>query len=165
MINGFVDLTLAGWFHTILSSLGIIVGAEQLIRTRRDRLHRWLGYVYVLSMLAADLAILTVYRFNGHFNVFHVGALVNMFCVGMALRPMLVRPRPRQWKLIHFMWIAWSYVGLLCAALTEFIIRTQPLPGRGATILATILATSFVGLVGAFLIYKFKPAPVPEPGL
>ena len=61
-------------------------------------------------------------------------------------------------------WISWSYVGLLSAALTEFIIRTQPLPGRGATIIATMLATSFVCGVGAWLIYRHKPRPVPEPG-
>ena len=55
--------------------------------------------------------------------------------------------------------MGWSYVGLLSAALTEFIIRTQPLPGRGATILATILATSFVCGLGAYLIGRNRPAP------
>jgi len=162
MINGFVGLTVAGWIHTILSSVGIVVGAEQLLRTRRDRLHRWFGYVYVVAMVAADVSILTVYRFNGHFNVFHVGALVNLLCIGVALQPMLANPRPRQWKLKHYMWMCWSYVGLLSAALTEFIIRTQPLPGRGATILATVLATSFVCGLGAWLIQRNRPARVPE---
>lgn len=159
MINGFVNLTTAGWIHTILSSVGILVGAEQLLRSRRDRLHRWLGYVYVAAMLTADLAILSVYRFNGHFNVFHVGAVVNMACIFIALQPMLARPRPLQWKLRHYMWMCWSYVGLLSAALTEFIIRTQPLPGRGATILATILATGFVCGLGAYLIQRNRPMP------
>jgi uncharacterized membrane protein len=162
MINGFVNLSTAGWIHTVLSTAGIAVGAEQLLRSRRDRLHRWLGYVYVTAMLVADVAILTVYRFNGHFNAFHVGALANILCIGMALRPMLANPRPRQWKLTHYMWIAWSYVGLLSAALTEFIVRTQPLPGRGASIVATIAATSAVCLAGAWLIARYKPRPAPE---
>jgi hypothetical protein len=60
------------------------------------------------------------------------------------------------------MWICWSYVGLLAAALTEFIIRTQPLPGRGATILATMLASTFVCGVGAWLIHRNRPPLVPE---
>ena len=162
MINGFVDLTVAGWIHTVFSCIGILVGAEQVIRTRRDRLHRWLGYVYVVCMVVGDLAILTVFRFNGRFNVFHVGAIANLLCIFMALRPMLAMPRPPQWKLTHYMWICWSYVGLLAAALTEFIIRTQPLPGRGATILATILATSLVCGVGAWLITRYRPRPAPE---
>jgi uncharacterized membrane protein len=162
MINGFVGLTLAGWIHTIFSTVGILVGAEQVLRTRRDRLHKWLGYVYVSCMVAGDLAILTVYRFNGRFNVFHVGAIVNLLCIGMALWPMLARPRPLQWKLKHYMWICWSYVGLLSAALTEFIIRTQPLPGRGATVLATIVATTAVCGAGAWLITRFRPKPAPE---
>jgi len=162
VINGFVNLTLQGWIHTIFSTIGILVGAEQVLRTRRDRLHKWFGYVYVTCMVVGDLAILTVYRFNHHFNVFHVGAIVNLLCIGMALRPMLAKPRPLQWKLKHYMWICWSYVGLLSAALTEFIIRTQPLPGRGATIWATILATSFVCGMGAWLIARHRPRPVPE---
>jgi uncharacterized membrane protein len=110
MINGFVGLTVAGWIHTILSSVGIVVGAEQLLRTRRDRLHRWFGYVYVVAMVTADFAILTVYRFNGHFNAFHVGALANLLCIAMALHPMLAQSRPRQWKIKHYMWMSWSYV-------------------------------------------------------
>ena len=160
MINGFVGLTIAGWIHTVFSTIGILVGAEQVIRTRRDRLHRWLGYVYVVCMVAGDLAILTVCRFNGRFNVFHVGAVANLLCIGMALWPMLAEPRPAQWKLKHYMWICWSYVGLLAAALTEFIVRTQPIPGRGASIVVTIAATTFVCAVGAWLIGRNRPAPV-----
>ncbi len=162
MINGFVGLTVAGWIHTILSSIGIVVGAEQLLRTRRDRLHRWFGYVYVVAMVTADFAILTVYRFNGHFNAFHVGALANLVCIAMALQPMLAKPRPRQWKGRHYMWVCWSYVGLWSAALTEFIVRTQPLSGRGASIVASALATGVVCAVGAWLIYRNRPAPLPE---
>lgn len=161
MINGFVGLTVAGWIHTILTSLGIVLGAEQLLRTRRDRLHRWLGDCYVVAMLTADVAILTVYRFNGHFNAFHVGALANITCIVMALRPMLAAPRPAQWKLTHYMWIAWSYVGLWAAALTEFIVRTQPLPGRGASIAVTMAASGLVSVLGAWLIYRYKPARAP----
>ena len=161
MINGFVNLSTAGMIHTVLSSVGILVGAEQVLRQRRDRLHRYFGYVYVVSMLVADIAILTVYRFNGHFNMFHVGALANMLCTGMALQPMLSSPRPEQWRLKHYIWICWSYVGLLAAALTEFIVRTQPMGSRAASLVATVLATSFVALVGAFLIRKNQPARAP----
>jgi len=159
MINGFVDLTVAGWIHTALSGTAMVVGAEQVLRTRRDRLHRWLGYVYVVSLLVGDAAILTVFRFNGHFNAFHVGAVANLLCLFMALRPMLARPRPLQWKLKHYMWICWSYVGLLAAALTEFTVRTQPIPGRAASIVVTIAATTFVCAVGAWLIGRHRPAP------
>ena len=161
MINGFVDLTSAGWVHTILSTVGIVVGAEQLIRTRRDRLHRRLGYVYVSAMLIADGAILSVYRFNGHFNVFHVGAIVNIVMIALAMKPMLATQRPRQWRIKHYLFIAWSYVGLLAAALTEFVIRTQPMGGGGATIIATVLASTLVAGTGAVLIQRNKPKPVP----
>ena len=156
MINGFVDLTPAGWIHTVLATVGILAGAGQFLRTRRDQLHRRVGYVYVASMTVADLSILTVYRFNGGFNAFHVGAIANLICLGMALRPMLAKPRPRQWRLTHYMWVGWSYVGLLAAALTELIIRTQPL-GNGGTIIATVVASTGVAVVGALLIQRYRP--------
>jgi uncharacterized membrane protein len=159
MINGFVDLTVAGAIHTVLSSVGIVVGAEQLIRTRRDRLHRRLGYVYVGAMLVADVAILTVYRFSGHVNVFHVGAIVNIAMIALGLRPMLATPRPAQWRITHYMFISWSYVGLVAAALTELVIRTQPVGAGGPTIVATIVASMLVAGIGAVLIERHKPRP------
>ena len=64
MINGFANLTVQGWIHTIFSSVGILVGAEQVLRTRRDRVHRWFGYVYVTCMVIGDLAILIVSRYS-----------------------------------------------------------------------------------------------------
>lgn len=81
-------------------------------------------------------------------------------CLAMALRPMLAKPRPVEWRLIHYMWVSWSYVGLLAAALTEFIIRTQPLGSRGASIVATVLASTLVGILGAVMIQRFRPHPV-----
>lgn len=75
-------------------------------------------------MLIADVAILTVCRFNGQFNMFHVGAVANIACVDIDLWPMLVKPRPAQWRLRHYMWICWSYDGLWAAAPTELIVRT-----------------------------------------
>ena len=55
------------------------------------------------------------------------------------------------------MFICWSYVGLLAAALTEFVIRTQPLGQGGPTIIATIVASMLVVCVGAVLIQRNKP--------
>ena len=162
MINGFADLTVAGWVHTVLASVGIVVGAEQVLRRRRDRLHRRLGYVYVVSMVVADCVILTVYRFSGRFNVFHAGALVNLVTIALALRPMLRSPRPTQWRLTHYMWITWSYIGLLAAAVTEFVIRTQPFGLGGAAVAATIVSSLLVTAIGAVLIQRNRPKPVPE---
>lgn len=43
MVNGFVNLTAAGTVHVARTCVGIIVGAEQLPRRRRDRMHRYQG--------------------------------------------------------------------------------------------------------------------------
>jgi hypothetical protein len=62
------------------------------------------------------------------------------------------------------MGMAWSYVGLLAAGLTEVIIRTQPFGSREGTIWATVLATSLVSVVGAIVIRRNRPKAHPEVG-
>jgi hypothetical protein len=97
MMHGFVDLTLAGWIHTIRSTVGIVVGAEQLIHTRRDRLRRRPGSVQGLAMFIADGAILSVRRFDGCLHVFHVGAIADVVMIALAIRSMRGHARAGSW--------------------------------------------------------------------
>jgi hypothetical protein len=71
----------------------------------------------------------------------------------MALRPMLVRPRPYQWRRIHYQWVAWSYVGLCAAAVTEALLRIVGLPGW----VSAAVGTPPVVLIGGLLIRRFAP--------
>ncbi|MGB7219417.1 MAG: DUF2306 domain-containing protein [Vicinamibacterales bacterium] len=148
-----MGLSAIGTVHTLAASLSLLTGAIQLIRTRRDTLHRRVGYVYAGAMGVNNMSALTIYEFTGGFNIFHALALYSLFNVGMALRPMLVTPRPYQWLRIHYLWVAWSYLGLSAAALTEFLVRVVGLPGwAGAG-----AATPPVFLVGGWLILRFAP--------
>lgn len=83
-----------GYLHLVAASLSIVVGAFQLLRTRGDRIHRWSGYVYATAMAVNGFSALTIYRFTGSINVFHALPQYSLVSVGLALRPMLVSPRP-----------------------------------------------------------------------
>jgi hypothetical protein len=72
---------------------------------------------------------------------------------------MLVRPRPHQWRLIHYHWVCWSYAGLSAAAITEFLVRNAGLPGW----LSAGVGTPPVILIGWLLIRRFAPPPRPAP--
>jgi uncharacterized membrane protein len=137
----------------LTAAASLLFGAFQLIRPRRDLLHKRMGYAYVAAMLVTNVTALTVYEFNGRFNVFHALALVSLVTLAMAMRPMLMRPRPKHWRITHYYWVAWSYAGLSAAASTEFLLRVMLLPGW----MASAIGTPLILLPAAFLIERYSP--------
>jgi uncharacterized membrane protein len=162
-------LTLAGGVHTVLALLCIVIGAIQLLRPKRGAWHHARGYAFIYGMLIADGAAMLVYQFTGSFDMFHVGALANLACIAGGIAPMLRTPRPPNWKLRHYYFMAWSYVGLTAAAVTELIVRTVPpsshAPGWGVSAVVTVLVTA----IGYILIERHRPplqaGAASEPGV
>ncbi len=148
-----MTLSSIGIAHTAGASLGLVTGAIQLLRPRRDTLHRRVGYVFVTAMAVSNLSALAIYQFTGRFNIFHALALYNLLGITLALRPMLQSPRPYQWRRIHYQWVAWSYAGLCAAAATEFLLRVVHLAGW----VSAIVGTPPVILLAAWLIHRFAP--------
>ena len=148
-----MDISAVGMIHVVGTSVSLLTGSVQLLRRQRDRIHRRIGYTYCAAMATGNLSALFIYKFTGGFNVFHALALYSLFNVTMALRPMLARPRPYQWRRIHYQWVAWSYVGLCAAATTEALLRLVGLPGW----LSAAVGTPPVVLLGWWLIYRFAP--------
>ena len=150
-------LTLAGAIHSALALLCIAVGLIQLLRPKRGAGHRARGYFYVYAMLVADGTALLVYQFTGRFNVLHAGAIMNLVCIVVAIIPLLRSPRPANWKLSHYYWIAWSYVGLMAAAATELVVRLSLPATRELAWVMTSAMTIAVTTVGYILIEKYRP--------
>ena len=118
------SLTSLGTLQTLLAGSCILLGAIQLLAAKGGIGHRARGYAFVYGMLTADAAALLIYRFTGHFNILHVGAIANVACVLLAMVPLLRTPRPANWRDMHYALIAWSYVGLLAAATVRRAIRS-----------------------------------------
>jgi uncharacterized membrane protein len=150
--------TLAGAVHAALALFCIIIGLIQLLRRKGGATHRARGYAFVYAMLVADGTAMLVYQFTGRFNIFHAGAIVNLVCVVLAIVPMLRNPRPPNWKLKHYYFIAWSYVGLISAAATETVVRSGVLATREQIWTATAVTTALVTAVGYVLINRYRPA-------
>lgn len=157
------NLTSAGTIHTVLAMLCIVVGLIQLVRPKRGPGHRARGYAYVYAMVVADGAIILVYRFTGQFNIFHAAAILNLVSIVFAIIPVLRSPRPANWKLQHYYWISWSYVGLLSAAATELVVRTVHLASRGQAWTVSAVITVVVTVIGYVLIERYRPVSEVRP--
>ncbi len=153
----FHNLTFAGAIHVSLAILCIGVGLIQFLRPKRGAGHRARGYFYVYAMLVADGTALLVYRFTGQFNWFHVGAIINFICIVLAVVPLLRSPRPANWRLTHYSFIAWSYVALMSAGTINVVARLLPLTTRGQVGVVAIVVSMITMAIAYVLIGRYRP--------
>ena len=156
-------LSLAGAIHTALAMLGIVVGLVQLLRPKRGAGHRARGYAFVYAMLVADGTAMLIYQFTGQFNIFHIGAIVNLVWIVLGIVPVLRSPRPANWKNQHYYFISWSYVSLLAAAATELVVRTVHLTTREQAWSAAAIVSIAVTAIGYVLIERYRPVSESQP--
>ena len=154
------SFSVAGAMHTLLASLAIGIGIIQFLRRKGDRVHRAVGYLYVYGLLVADGAAMLIYQFTGKLNILHFGAVTNLICIGLGMFAVLARPPNTDWRSMHYHWISWSYVGLLAAAATEFIVRTVAFSNQAQIWSATAAATIGVTVVGFVVIKRNQPMPL-----
>ena len=152
-------LTLAGTIHVALALLCTAAGFIQFLRPKRGAGHRARGYLYVYAMMVSDGTTLLVYRFSGHFNMFHAAAIVNFACIVLAIIPLLRTPRPANWRTTHYYFIAWSYVSLMSAAAINIMVRLLPLTTRGQIGWTALLVSIMTMTIAYVLIGKYRPIP------
>ena len=151
--------------HTVLGTAALATGAVVLLRPKGGRSHRVLGRVYAGSMVA--LCVLsfglrgTTPAFQG-LGPFHVAACVSLVTV-LAGGWSAWRRRPG-WLPWHYMWMAWSYIGLVMATgghvqapLASTLVEVGL--GRGLAIgLALGVVWALPPLVGRRWIARRQPA-------
>lgn len=102
--------------HTALGGMALVTGAVVLARRKGDGPHRAVGRVYAGAMVG--LCVLSVGLRDttplwAGYGPFHVAAAVSLTTV-VAGVVVAWRRRPG-WLEGHYMWMAWSYVGLVMA--------------------------------------------------
>jgi uncharacterized membrane protein len=150
-------LTTAGAIHASLAILCIAAGLIQFLRPKRGAGHRARGYFYVYAMLVADGTAMLVYRFTGQFNLFHVAAIINFFCLVLAIVPLLRTPRPANWKRTHYYFISWSYVSPISAAAINIVTRLGPAATREQAGLEALVLSAVIAAIAYILIEKYRP--------
>ena len=138
-------------FHALVGTIALVTGAWNLMARKGTPIHKLIGYLYVLSMAVLVLTSFSIFELFGGFGPYHAMSLVSGITISLAVYFPLRREKYENWLGHHYMWITWSYVGLLMAT-GSHLFEYGPV---GWPFWARALLYWGVPLVsGAFLIYK-----------
>ena len=153
-----------GTFHLISALIAVVSGALVLRSRKATRQHRLLGYLYVNAMLSANFSALAITRLSGGFNLLHGFALISLASIAVGLIAVVWRRPTIHWFDLHIHSMAWSYIGLMAALISESATRigvpwlvANGYPPRGGFWLLLGLATGAVVLSGALWLYRQLP--------
>ena len=112
-----------GAVHFISAIVALIFGAIVLSKPKGTAKHRRLGYIYFASMLALNLSAIPITNMTGSIGLFHLFVVMSLPTTLAALYfPLFGRGNPN-WKMHHFTYMFWSYVGLIAAFIAEGLVR------------------------------------------
>lgn len=101
--------------HTLFGVAALIAGAWNLAAIKGTRRHRAVGWIYVGSMVGLLLTSFAIFELFGGFGPYHVMSLVSGGALALAVYFPLRRERYQRWMIHHYMWVGYSYVGLVMA--------------------------------------------------
>ena len=120
-------------------------------------------------MVGVVVTSFSLFNLTGRLGPFHLAALVSAIVLAAGMWTVLKRRPRKSWIEAHANWMAWSYVGLLAAFVSESLTRFA-MPLAAETLEQRSLWPAFWGLVfvgtgltvgiGARMIKKRVPAAV-----
>lgn len=152
--------------HTALGITALVTGVSVLARRKGDRAHRTVGRVYVGAMLTLCLlsfGLRDSTPFFAGYGPFHVAAVVSLVTVSAGAW-VAWRRRSPDWLEAHFMWMAWSYIGLVMATGGHvmrpvfLILRDAGVHAGLAMGLSLFVVWGLPPLVGSRWIARRRPA-------
>lgn len=105
-------------FHIFCGFASLISGFFVLLRRKGDSSHRLIGRFYCICMLTLNLTAFGIYKLYGGWGIFHwmaVASLIPLVAGFVAIRYRNVNA--------HYYFICWSYIGLLCATVSEIFVH------------------------------------------
>lgn len=145
------DFSLLIWIHVTSALAALAAGAATLMLPKGTRHHRLLGIFYIASMIitvvSAATAPATVLTFgNTRFGFFHVFVLIGAVSLAFALHALLRWRTSRSLEALraHQTHFAYSYAGLLMAAVSQLAVNPRFTPASIATPAA--YWTIFIGI-------------------
>jgi uncharacterized membrane protein len=105
-------------FHIFCGFASLISGFIVLLKRKGDDRHRLTGRLYFGFMLALNLTALGIYNLYGDWGIFHwmaVASLIPLIAGLVAIRYKNLHA--------HYYFICWSYIGLLCATVSEIFVH------------------------------------------
>lgn len=114
-----------GRYHVIGATIALIAGPVIFLVRKGTMVHRFLGYIYVISMAAVNISALVTYRLSAAPNLFHIFAVISLLTVTPALYCAVRAHQTGRsaYVISHYHFITWSYFGLFAAFLSQ--VATQ----------------------------------------
>ncbi|MES2523489.1 MAG: DUF2306 domain-containing protein [Gemmatimonadota bacterium] len=153
-----------GQLHLATAVVSLVSGAWVLSRPKGDRTHRRVGWIYVVAMVTLNVTALLIYRLTGTFGPFHVAAIFNLGTLLAGLLAAWQRKPAERWLGRHYFFMAYSYLGLVCAAVAETATRVPALRafagGPTAVFWVTVVVTSVAVFVVGNRMIRRNAGPV-----
>jgi uncharacterized membrane protein len=113
--------------HIVLSIVSLIIGAFIFFTPKGTALHKSAGKIYTFAMIGLNASALAIYHLTGHFNLFHLTAILSLILVLVGWMQVIFRRHLRKWLYRHYVYMSWSYLALVAAAFNEGFVRVEPL--------------------------------------
>lgn len=117
-----------GKIHVFAAILSLIAGIVLFLSYKGTIRHKWVGYIYIASMLVMNLTALSHYTLTGSFNMFHAFAIFSTATIVPAtwliLKAKKTGKKSYFWG--HAITMSWSYFGLFAALVSETATRQFP---------------------------------------
>lgn len=118
-----------GLIHLISGIIALILGGLIIILKKGTKIHKQVGYVYVISMIILIITSFFIYRLFGKFGIFHYLSLLSTFSLLAGMLPMYKKVKtPKDYE-THFKRMYWSVVGLYAAFAAESFSRIPKFGG------------------------------------
>lgn len=101
--------------HTVFSVTALLAGGFIFFNAKGTRRHVKAGWLYVASMLILLFTSFFIFDLFGGFGVYHALSIVSLVTMGLGIYFPLVARSNAGWLIQHYMWMSYSYVGLVMA--------------------------------------------------
>lgn len=116
------DMTLLGWFHTILGVLALIIAFYVLIKHKIISLAQFSGKLYLLLTIIVAVSALGIYN-QGGFGVAHMLAVLTLVAVAGGITMEKIKPFGSFSKYLQALGYSSTVLFHIIPAITDFLRR------------------------------------------
>ena len=152
MVN--LEMSQLGWIHSLLCVLALVAGLLNIVLPKGKQLHRRIGQIYVVSLIAVCVTSLGIYR--GHKFWFpHWTALITLGLIAIAWCSVRFKWPKRSWIYVHQISMLLSYYMLIGGGVNEVFLRVDFLHRLAGMDPATFLRSRILGLAHFTIMLVF----------
>ena len=150
----------ASIIHLVATVVALSTGTYSLLAPKGTQRHRYLGRVYVGSMLLVLATAFCIYTLFGRFSIVHSGAVGSAVALLVGTGSVALRSVVPGWRQWHYLGMGASVTGLYAALAGESAYRLLP---AAYFWWSTLGPASAVLLGGALLLYRHYPGAQERP--